>query len=191
MSVLKVRQYRRRKEWETQEDKLEEVAELDRGSFGVVFCAKHDGAWVAVKKLLDTDLGHQQRQFENEIWLLKTLGMRYRHPHVVRLLWVIMKPGVSIITELCHGSLHRQIHDYRREFTPARILDFCGQIASGMKFLHLKGVIHRDLKSGNVLMADSDGTSLKLCDFGLSVMKSAPMPSQCGNYFVRSLLWMP
>ncbi|KAH7696691.1 RAF protein, partial [Aphelenchoides avenae] len=142
MLKLKIRQIRRRKEWETCEDKLEDMVELDRGCFGVVFCAKHDGAWVAVKKLVDTHLGHQQRRFENEIWLLKTLGMRYRHPHVIRLLWVIMKPGVYIITELCHGSLHRQIHDYGRVFPAITILDFCAQIASGMKFLHSKGVIH-------------------------------------------------
>lgn len=39
-------------------------------------------------------------------------------------------------------------------------------------------------------MADNDGTTLKLCDFGLSIMKSADMRSECGNYFVGSLLWM-
>ncbi|KAH7714163.1 protein kinase MAP3K [Aphelenchoides avenae] len=186
----RVRQYRRRKEWETQEDKLDNVVEIDRGSFGVVSCAQHDGAWVAVKKLVNVHLGNRQRQFENEIWLLKTLGMRYRHPHVVRLLWVVMKPEICIVTELCHGSLYNEIHDYWRDFSPSTILDFCTQIASGMKFLHSKGVIHRDLKSGNVLMADSDGTSLKLCDFGLSVMKSARMRSAFANYFVGSLLWM-
>lgn len=43
MLKLKIRQIRRRKEWETCEDKLEDMVELDRGCFGVVFCAKHDG----------------------------------------------------------------------------------------------------------------------------------------------------
>ncbi|KAH7705262.1 RAF protein, partial [Aphelenchoides avenae] len=128
-------------------------------------------AWVAVKQLNEMHPGHYERQFKNEVWLLKTLGMRYRHPHVIRLLWVVLKPRTAIITELCHGSLHRQIHDYKRQFAPETILAFCDQISSGMHFLHSKKVIHRDLKSGNVLLADKEGTTLKICDFGLSNLK--------------------
>ncbi|KAH7710876.1 RAF protein [Aphelenchoides avenae] len=189
ISYVKIQQYRRRKEWETMTDKLESMREIDRGTFGIVCSAKHDGAWVAVKQLNTVHPGHHKRQFENEIWLLKTLGMRYRHPHLIRLLWVVLKPQVMIITELCHGSLHRQIHDYKRQFAPEAVLAFCDQIASGMNFLHSKSVIHRDLKSGNVLLTDKEGTTLKICDFGLSNIK-APRQTRTNGYFAGSLLWM-
>ena len=39
-------------------------------------------------------------------------------------------------------------------------------IATGMEFLHSKGIAHRDLKSGNVLLAEDACKTAKLCDFG-------------------------
>lgn len=49
--------------------------------------------------------------------------------------------------------------------------------------------IYSDLKSGNVLLADKEGATLKICDFGLSNLKPSSQPKSNG-YFAGSLLWM-
>ncbi len=64
-------------------------------------------------------------------------------------------------------------------------LRFAKQAAFGLNYLHLSDIIHRDLKSMN-LMLDKN-YNLKLCDFGLSCMrpKAAQLKEQVG-----SPLWM-
>ncbi|XP_006033260.1 mitogen-activated protein kinase kinase kinase 11, partial [Alligator sinensis] len=61
-----------------------------------------------------------------------------------------------------------------RRFPPAVLVDWALQIARGMRYLHAVPVIHRDLKSNNVLLAEPvdpeapGGNTLKITDFGLA-----------------------
>jgi serine/threonine protein kinase len=65
-----------------------------------------------------------------------------------------------------HGSLFDILHRSRGQLTVEQTLGFARDIAEGMSFLHASGVLHRDLKSANILV---DGASRpKICDFGLS-----------------------
>ena len=64
--------------------------------------------------------------------------------------------GLKFITimEMCHGDLKMYIES--RNYVPLpvdTILDWCSQMACGLKYLHDKGIIHRDLKPAvNVLL---------------------------------------
>lgn len=47
-----------------------------------------------------------------------------------------------------------------------RVLRWCSQIAKGLEYVHDQGVLHLDLKPGNILLFDDN--TVKICDFGAS-----------------------
>lgn len=63
------------------------------------------------------------------------------------------------------GSISSMLKQYGA-FQESVIRKFTGQVVQGLHYLHQKGVIHRDIKGGNIL---SDGSgNVKLADFGAS-----------------------
>ena len=72
-----------------------------------------------------------------------------------------------------------------------RHIKLAAQIAAGVSYLHSKKIVHRDLKSGNVLIDQRDGA--KLCDFGLAKTKLTSSRSSMSVYDVGNkgtYLWM-
>ena len=69
-----------------------------------------------------------------------------------------------ILLEYCPLSLQKAIED--KIFSNEELAKIIYQITEGMKYIHFKKVIHRDLKPTNILIT-SDGT-VKICDFGIS-----------------------
>ena len=86
--------------------------------------------------------------------------VHFNHPHIIKLLCVSMEREVSFLMELIPMSLHNFIKKRWKgqeyvPFTLAAATDIMLQIALGMEYLHGKGVVHRDLKSQNILVAPS------------------------------------
>jgi len=128
------------------------------------------------------------------------------HPNLVRLMGFSSKPRLLIIQELLRGqSVDKQLYIERWRPTPMQIFKVALDIAQGMHYLHThfdKPIIHRDLKTGNLLLVappvgDADeGLQCKITDFGLSRDKNVTREAQqlaqqteqmtgCG-----SVLWM-
>lgn len=75
-----------------------------------------------------------------------------------------------IVMEYCEGvTLSTLIR--RREITLDRFLRIARQIAAGLAAAHRSGIIHRDIKSSNVLVSDDD--AVKILDFGLARVVTA------------------
>ncbi|GMH74737.1 hypothetical protein TrST_g5911 [Triparma strigata] len=89
-----------------------------------------------------------------------------KHENICRLLGVADSPeSHCLVYEYCAGgSLHQLLADPSK---PYEYLSIALDIASGMAYLHSKNIIHRDLKSTNVLL-DSNMRA-KIADFGLSI----------------------
>jgi serine/threonine protein kinase len=111
-----------------------------------------------------------------------------RHPRVLILMGVCRAMGptegsMGLIFELMEsGSLYDLLHGSSEDAVSHRPSDLmakltlCLDIADGMRFLHSSRVLHRDLKSPNILL-DRDGRC-KIADFGLSTLKDSTAASQ-------------
>jgi len=93
------------------------------------------------------------------------------------------------VTEyLSNGSLYDALHRKHaaERITLTQQFQWLGETANGMAYLHDQGLMHRDLKSPNVLLDDVNRA--KLCDFGLARMVGDVQRTMTGG--VGSVLWM-
>jgi len=140
---------------------------LGEGSFGIVKKAAWQYTDVAVKELRLTSLTEEAtEEFRHEAQHHGNL----RHPNIVTLYGVCMEPGhYCMVMELMpEGSLYKLLHS-KSDFPWMRRFSIAEQIAIGLNYLHEQNIIHRDLKSLNILL---NGQHAKLTDFGLSKIKA-------------------
>jgi hypothetical protein len=141
-----------------------------RGGFGAVYRARHegDGRTAAVKVLLPFLLGSEdaRERFAREISVLR----RIEHPNVVRLLdaGTLADGRPYYVMEWVDGpTLDRRIGSTGLPLDEAtRIME---GLCAGLAAVHAAGLLHRDLKAQNVLLAPGAApASVRLCDFGIA-----------------------
>jgi len=147
--------------------KLKLGKRIGKGSFGEVYVGSYLGTEVAVKKILANKISPEfLQEFAREAALMRDL----RHPNVVQFIGATMdEPDICIITEyMSKGSLYHLLHDPKVAISWEIVRKIALDAAKGMAYLHLRtpAIIHRDLKSHNLLVDDS--WKVKVCDFGLS-----------------------
>jgi serine/threonine-protein kinase len=139
---------------------------LGSGGMGQVFRVEDgtSGQALALKVLrpLDADDTDRVRRFQREIQILT----RIRHPAVLHILdWGESVAGLYFVTELVDGEdLKAAIR--RRGAWPAGAAALGATLADALAAAHAQGVVHRDVKPNNVMIA-RDG-SVRLLDFGLA-----------------------
>jgi len=161
-----------------------EDVKLGEGSFGSVFCALYKNQVVAAKFQPLPDETELQRTLIAELSIFKNVV----DPHLVRYIGAaridppfddmnipFSSPGILVLMEKClYGDLRSVIEEVngREDLTlswPLRVR-ISHQIALGIKSLHAHGVIHRDIKTSNILL-DDDWTA-KVCDYGFAISSS-------------------
>jgi hypothetical protein len=141
------------------------------GGFGVVRQAMYNGRLVAVKvPLVVGPLGARDRKkFMEEL----EITYRLRHAACVTMFGaVIDEQGIMLVMEWMEGgSLYSVLDNIGENPVLPRVrLSIARQIADGLQYLHTSRIIHRDIKSHNVLLTlDNEA---KLCDFGLAKLRS-------------------
>lgn len=139
--------------------KYRDVSVVGSGGMAVVYRAKRnsDGKEVALKIPFSAD-ETSGKTFLNEMSVWRDLN----HPHIVTILDQNIFPVPYVELEY----LPRSLKDITLPVHKERALAIVRQIGSALLYAHGKGVIHRDIKPGNVLITE-DGTA-KLTDWGLS-----------------------
>ena len=148
------------------EIKCKEDVLLGTGAFGTVkrgFCT-NNRIMIAVKRTyVDTITKSEEeiKAIKEEVELLKTLS----HPNIISYYGSrIEKDILKIYMEYAdNGSLSKMLQMYGKleETVASR---FTRQILKGLEYIHSRGIIHRDIKGGNILVS-REGI-VKLADFG-------------------------
>jgi serine/threonine protein kinase/tetratricopeptide (TPR) repeat protein len=143
------------------------IDELGRGGMGRVFKAldKEIGETIALKVLVpEFSLDERMiERFRNEL----KLARRIAHKNVCRIFDLGNCEGTYFITmEYVSGDTLKNIVRMMGAFAPGRALSVAGQVCDGLAEAHRLGVVHRDLKSANI-MIDREG-SARIMDFGIA-----------------------
>ncbi|KAL2834251.1 kinase-like domain-containing protein [Aspergillus cavernicola] len=157
-------------------DNFERLNHIEEGSYGWVSRAKEitTSEVVALKKLkLDNSPDGFPVTGLREIQTL----LEARHQHVVYLREVVMGNNmdeVYLVMDFLEHDLKTLLDDMREPFLPSEIKTLLSQFISGLDFLHSQWIMHRDLKTSNLLM--NNRGELKIADFGMARYYGDPPP---------------
>ncbi|HRF01862.1 MAG TPA: serine/threonine-protein kinase [Pirellulaceae bacterium] len=153
------------------------VEKIGQGGMGAVFRAIHTrlDRVVAFKALPSTRLSDPQAvaRFERE---MRAVG-RLDHPHIVRAMDAGEHDGEHYLAmEFVSGS---DLSRVSRRLGPLPVADACEMIrqaALGLQHAHEHGLVHRDIKPGNLML--SDGGIVKILDLGLAMLSEGEATDQ-------------
>ncbi|ETV64373.1 TKL/DRK protein kinase, variant [Aphanomyces astaci] len=147
--------------------KLQKI--IGQGAFGEVIKGTYHGTPVVVKRMVRQKIDPDNiRMFADEIQLM----MNLRHPNIVQFIGASWNSysNICFVTEfLDRGDLYSVLKNPRIQLSWKQpLLSMAIDISRGMAYLHSMDppIIHRDLKSMNILVSSSFGA--KISDFGLS-----------------------
>jgi serine/threonine-protein kinase len=161
--------------------RYEIISELGQGAMGVVYKATDPliDRVVAIKTI---NLGlalDEKEEYEGRFYQEAKAAGRLSHPNIVTIFDLGKSDDVAYIAmEFLQGKELRDILDDGEKMPVERVLDVVNQVALGLAYAHEHGVVHRDVKPSNIMVA-SDG-HVKITDFGIARMESSSVRTQTG-----------
>lgn len=159
---------------------------IGEGSFGKIYVGRWLEQQVAIKTIEGELTDDQRDEFVREV----KIQSRLRSPRVVSLYAACLEPErACLVMEYIENKSLREVLDTIK-LNPEQQKQIAYDLACGLYYLHSKKVIHRDLKSANVLI-DKDFRA-KIADFGLSKMaapdiKTAAKRSEAYSWFAPEI----
>lgn len=171
-------------------ERFDRLNHIEEGSYGYVSRAKDEttGEIVAIKKLkLDParDGGFPVTALRE----IQTLNAA-KHRHVVELREVVAGDGsakgdVYLVMEFLEHDLKSLQEEMEEPFLPSEVKTLLLQLGSAVEYLHDNWILHRDLKTSNILM--NNRGEIKVADFGMARFCGDPPPSNLTQLVVT--LW--
>jgi eukaryotic-like serine/threonine-protein kinase len=159
---------------------------LGRGSMGVVWRA-HDtvlGRAVAIKEVqLPPALPAAERHaLQVRVMLKARAAARLNHPGAVTLYDVVSDQGHTfIVMELVEAPTLADLIQAKGPLPPRRVAELGIQLAGALEAAHHAGIVHRDVKPGNVMVAEDGG--VKLAGFGTAFLQGPAQLTATGLVF--------
>lgn len=156
-------------------DEFERLNRIDEGTYGVVYRArdKKTGEIVALKKV--------KMEKEREGFPLTSLReinilLSFHHPSIVDVKEVVVGSSLDsifMVMEYMEHDLKALMETMKQPFSQSEVKCLMLQLLEGVKYLHDNWVLHRDLKTSNLLLNNQG--ELKICDFGLARQYGSPL----------------
>ncbi|KAI9080855.1 hypothetical protein K1719_037164 [Acacia pycnantha] len=156
-------------------DEFERLNKIDEGTYGVVYRAKDKktGEIVALKKV--------KMEKEKEGFPLTSLReinilLSFHHPSIVDVKEVVVGSNLDsifMVMEYMEHDLKGLMEAIKQPFSQSEVKCLMLQLLEGVKYLHDNWVLHRDLKTSNLLL--NNRGELKICDFGLARQYGSPL----------------
>ena len=153
---------------------------LGRGGMAVVYLARDDELErpVAIKVLA----GHlaDDPVFRDRFIREARLAAGLSHPNVVQIYDAGEDDGNPyIVMEYVDGRSLADELDLEERLDPARVVDLGVQVCAGLEHAHATGLVHRDIKPGNLLL--NGGGTVKIADFGIARAAETTRLTQMGS----------
>ncbi len=154
--------------------------EIGSGGMARVFLCedKELGKYVAVKVLnLDpsTPTSNQQR-FKEEMRLVQYI----KSPYIVKFYEGKYDKNIKYLSmEYVQGKMLKEVIEMQGRLQPDRAVDFAIQIAKGFAEIHAQNIVHRDLKTSNVMITNTG--QVKIIDFGIAISDDSARFTQTGK----------
>lgn len=149
-------------------ENFERLEKIGQGTYSNVYRARNlqSGKMMAIKKVrFDNYQPESVRFMAREIKILRRLD----HPNVMKLEGIItskLSCSIYLVFEYMEHDLNGLLSSPDVKFTDSQIKCYMWQLLKGMEHCHSRGVLHRDIKSSNILV-NNEGV-LKIADFGLA-----------------------
>ncbi|KAA8532034.1 hypothetical protein F0562_006823 [Nyssa sinensis] len=168
-------------DWEIDASLLKFENKVGSGSYGDLYRGMYCSQEVAIKVLKPERVSEDMlREFAQEVFIMRKI----RHKNVVQFIGACTQPpNLCIVTEfMSRGSIYDFLHKQRGVFKLSTLLKVAIDISKGMNFLHQNNIIHRDLKTANLLMDENE--VVKVADFGVARVQtqSGVMTAETGTY---------
>lgn len=148
---------------------------IEEGSYGIVSRARH--------KRTNEVVALKQLKLEKETYGFPITSLREihtlmeaRHMHIVELKEIVVGDKLDqiyLVMEFVEHDLKTLLTTMRTVFLPSEIKTLMRQLLSAVAFMHSRWIVHRDLKTSNLLM--SNRGRIKIADFGLARMFGDPL----------------
>ncbi|KAL4341407.1 hypothetical protein GQ457_08G037280 [Hibiscus cannabinus] len=156
----------------------ERLNKISEGTYGIVYRAKDKktGEIVALKKVKILDRREIQ-EFGFPLTSLREINIlaSFHHPSIVKVKEVVVDDhdNVYMVMEYMEHDFKGLMESMKHPFSTSDVKCLMLQLLEGVKYLHDNWVLHRDLKTSNLLLNNQG--ELKICDFGMARQYGSPL----------------
>ncbi|CAD5190767.1 unnamed protein product [Musa acuminata subsp. malaccensis] len=166
--------------WEIDFQQLNFGNKVASGSHGDLYHGTYNSQDIAIKVLKPESVNvDMQQEFAQEVFIMRNI----HHRNVVQFIGACTRPNFCIVTEfMSGGSVYDFLHKQKGVFELPALLQVAIDVSRGMNYLHQNNIVHRDLKTANLLMDENE--VVKVADFGVARVKaeSGVMTAETGTY---------
>jgi serine/threonine-protein kinase len=156
------------------------LGELGRGAMGIVYKAEDPNLdrTVALKTIIVDEEAEGRDEYRKRFILEAKAAGKLNHPNIITTFDCGEHDGLAYLAmELLEGTDLRS-RMLKESLPPAEAVEIARQVAEGLAYAHERGVVHRDIKPGNIML--NKRGQVKIMDFGLARMRVADHKTSTG-----------